>query len=152
MALAFPFDDTQRVRIARLLYQALPQIYRVQDVPPQGRRELEAFIKVLAAPLATVRQSIDELHANLFIDTCGDAAIRLLADLVGIDLLFPDADTNRRDLRGTVSRRKRKGTRPMLEELGRELTEQLTVLNEGWQRLILVQDLNTQRPERTLAD
>jgi hypothetical protein len=152
MAGAFPFDELTRRRVAQLLYQALPLFYRTEDQPPLGADELKHFLRVLAAPLATLRQSADELHANLFIDTCGDAAIPLLAQIVGTDLIFPDADTNRRDVRGTVSRRQRKGTRPMLEELGRDLTEQLTVLMEGWQRLIMVQDLNTQRLDRTLAN
>jgi hypothetical protein len=152
MANAYPFDDTRRIQVARLLYQALPLFYRVQDQPPLGQLQLRDFLRVLAAPLATLRQSIEELQANFFIDTCSDAALPLLAQLIGNDLLFPDADTNRRDLRGTVSRRKRKGTRPMLEELGRELSGQLTVVNEGWQRLSVVHSLNIGRQPRTLAD
>ena len=152
MANEYPFDAPTREHVARLLYRALPLLYRVQDQPPNGRDDLRNFLRILAAPLALLRQSIDELHANVFIDTCGNAALPLLAQLVGTDLVFPDADTNRRDLRGTVSRRRRKGTRPMLEELGRELTEQLTVLTEGWERLVVVQALNTPRSLRTVAD
>jgi RHS repeat-associated protein len=33
----------------------------------------QRFVKILAAPLAEVRQNIEELHADLFIDSCSDS-------------------------------------------------------------------------------
>lgn len=149
---AWSFDPDTREYVARLLWQHLPAFYRIQDQAPRGEDELREFLAVLGAPLALLRQNIEELHANLFIDTCGPDAIALLAELVGTRTLFPDAETNRRDVRGTIGWRRRKGTPRMLEDMARELADDLVVLQEGWQRLQLAQDLDLLRLERVIPD
>ena len=127
-------------------------MYRVPDEPPGGRGELQSLLEVLAAPLAVLRQSIQELHADLFIDTADDRIVPYLAEMVGTELVFPDAESNRRDVRGTVGWRRRKGTPAALEEMGGELTGQSVVLQEGWKRIQLAQDLNLVRAERVVVD
>ena len=127
-------------------------MYRVPDEPPAGRGDLQSLLEVLAAPLAVLRQSIQELHADLFIDTADDRMVPYLAEMVGTQLVFPDAESNRRDVRGTVGWRRRKGTPAALEEMGGELTGQSVVLQEGWKRIQLAQDLNLLRAERVVAD
>lgn len=148
----WPYDESTLAVVAQRLYELLPAMYRIQDQPPQGREELRRFLEVLAAPLAIVRQSIEELHADLFIDTGSDQAIPLLADMVATQLVFPDAGSNRRDVRGTVSWRRRKGTPDMLQEMAEELADQLVVMAEGWQRLLVTQDLDFVRRERVILD
>ncbi|MFP2929714.1 hypothetical protein ACLESO_31850 [Pyxidicoccus sp. 3LG] len=148
----YPYDEDVRARIAQLLHAALPAMYRAEDSRGPEAGALRAFLRVLAAPAAVVRQNIEELHADLFIDSAHDHIIPLLADMVGTSLVFPDADANRRDVRGTVGWRRRKGGIRMLQEMGAELTSQLVVTQEGWKRLQLAQDLNLLRPERTLPD
>ncbi|HVH97470.1 MAG TPA: hypothetical protein VM869_02125, partial [Enhygromyxa sp.] len=149
---AWPYDpDTRELVAARRLI--LHAVEGRQQLPEsRGEHELRRFLSVLAAPLALIRQNIEELHADLFIDTCGDEAIALLADLVATKLLFPDADANRRDVRGTIAWRRRKGTPVMLEEMARELADELVVLHEGWQHVQLAQDLDILRLERVSAD
>lgn len=150
--MSWPYDSDTRDYVARLLWDHLPAFYRVQDQPPRGDDELRRFLAVLGAPLALIRQNIEELHANLFIDTCDEQVIALLAELVGTTLLFPDADSNRRDVRGTIAWRRRKGTPAMLAQMARELTNELVVLHEGWQQVMLVQAINLPRPDKVLAD
>lgn len=147
-----PYDAEVAADLALRLFRALPAMYQVPDVPPQGRHELLRLLAVLGVPLATVRQSVQELHADLFVDTADDAMIPYLAEMVGATLEFPDADSNRRDVRGTVGWRRRKGTPTALEEMGGELTGQPVVLQEGWKLVQLAQDLNLLRPERTAVD
>lgn len=147
-----PLDPEVRQRVAELLYGLLPALYRVRDEPPKGKGDLRRFLSILAAPLAEVRQSVESLQADLFIDSASDALLPYLAEMVGTTLEFPDAATNRRDVRGTASWRRRKGTPLTLESLGTELFEQLVVPQEGWKRLLLTQDLNLLRPERTVPD
>ncbi|NVB37027.1 hypothetical protein G6O69_04240 [Pseudenhygromyxa sp. WMMC2535] len=149
---SWPYDPDTRALVARRLWQLLPAFYRVQDEAPRGDDELRRFLAVLGAPLAVVRQSVDELHANLFIDSCGPDAIGLLAEIVGTRTLFPDADTNRRDVRGTIAWRRRKGTPSMLEEMARELADELVVLQEGWRHVALSQDLDLLRLERVAPE
>ncbi|GAA1552999.1 hypothetical protein GCM10009789_03170 [Kribbella sancticallisti] len=147
-----PYDVDVAADLAMRLFEALPAMYRLPDLPPQGRADLLRLLCVLATPLATVRQSVQELHADLFVDTAGDAMIPYLAQMVGTALVFPDAASNRRDVRGTVGWRRRKGTPTALEEMGGELTGQAVVLQEGWKRVQLAQDLNLLRLERTAVD
>jgi len=148
----YPYDDDVLEEVARRLYEALPAMYRVPDEPPTGRGELKSLLDVLAVPLAVLRQSIQELHADLFIDTADDRIVPYLAEMVGTALVFPDAESNRRDVRGTVGWRRRKGTPAALEEMGGELTGQSVVLQEGWKRIQLAQDLNLVRAERVVPD
>lgn len=148
----YPYDDDVLEELARRLYEALPAMYRVPDEPPGGRGELRSLLEVLAGPLAVLRQSTRELHADLFIDTAHDRIVPYLAEMVGTRLVFPDAESNRRDVRGTVAWRRRKGTPAALEEMASELTGQSVVLQEGWKRIVLAQDLNLLRPERAAVD
>lgn len=148
----YRYDDQTLQRVTDLLYQAIPAMYRVPDQPPTGSGELERFTRVLATPLAVVRQAIEELHADLFIDTAADGALAHLAEMVGTTLVFPDADSNRRDVRGTVAWRRRKGTPAALEEMANELTGKPVVVQEGWQQVQVAQDLNTLRLARTSVD
>ena len=148
----YPYDVDVLEEVARRLYDAVPAMYRVPDEPPAGRGELRSLLEVLAVPLAVLRQSIQELHADLFIDTADDRIIPYLAEMVGTALVFPDPESNRRDVRGTVGWRRRKGTPTALEEMGGELTGQPVVLQEGWKRIQLAQDLDFVRSERVLPD
>lgn len=154
-------DPIVRERVTDLLYAHLPSVYRVVDMAeggreplrteaPKGVEELFKFLRVLAAPIAEVRQNVDELWADLFIDKSADWVLPYLADMVGMQLVFPDAPTNRRDVRGTVGWRRRKGTPAMLEEMATELSGQMVTTQEGWKRILLAQDLDLYRPERTV--
>lgn len=150
--MSYPYDPQTRAYVAKLLYEHLPALYRVEDQPPKGRAELERFLQVLAAPLAALRQNIEELHADLFIDSAADEVLPLLAEMVGTTLLFPEPDANRRDIRGTVGWRRRKGTVATLEELAASLVEQLAASHEGWKVVQMTQDLDLLRPERVVPD
>jgi hypothetical protein len=152
--MSYPFDPRIRELVADRLYRLLPELYRLRDFPDAknepkkalqtepGLEELYRFVHVLAAPLAEVRQSIEEMHGNLFVDTAADWALPFLAQLVDLPLIFPEARSNRRDLRSAVAFRRRKGTRATLEQLGNELSERLVVTQEGFKRLLVSQDLD----------
>jgi hypothetical protein len=148
----YPYDPDVREYVARLLYDAIPALYKLGDdvarrqVPPNP--ELERFITVLSAPLAVARQSIEELYADLFVDSAADWVLPYLAQMVGLELAFPVADDNRSDIRGAVGWRRRKGTPGTLEDLGDTLTGQLVVVHEGWKRVQMAQDLEVLRAER----
>ncbi len=150
--MSYPYDPQTRELVAQLLYQALPSMYRAHDEAPEGRGELKQLLEILAVPLAAVRQSIEELHADLFIDTANDWVLPYLAEMVGTVLIFEDADRNRRDVRETVGWRRRKGTPPMLQELASLLAEQTVVTHEGWKLVQMTQDLDLVRPSRVLPE
>ena len=95
--MTYPYDPDLRDYVARLLYDALPAFYKAEDERARMRQppdpaELEQFIRALAAPLAAVRQSIEELYADFFIDSANDWVLPYLARMAGTSLVFPDAD------------------------------------------------------------
>lgn len=143
-------DPEVRQRVTSLLYELLPELYRVWDQPP--REDLKDFLGILAVPLAQVRQSVESLQADLFIDSCDDDMLPALAEMVGTVLVFPDAASNRRDLRSTAAWRRRKGSIQTLESLTGELLDQLVTTQEGWKRLLITQDIRQPRTERVVAD
>lgn len=163
MATSYPFDPALRARVADLLYDLLPSLYRIRDMAegtdeplklnaPEGTEPLFKFLHVLAAPLAEARQNVEELHADLFIDKCADWVLPYLADMIGMKLVFPDAVTNRRDVRGTMGWRRRKGTPGVLQEMASDLSGKMVVTQEGWKRILMTQDLNLLRLARTVPD
>src|SRR5437016_5755093 len=48
---SYPFDGDLRERVAQLLFQLLPSLNRVRDLPPAGVGDLQRLPRVLAAPL-----------------------------------------------------------------------------------------------------
>jgi hypothetical protein len=150
--MSYFYDPDTRRYVADLLYLALPEFYRSEDQPPHGQAELERLLAVLGVPLAIARQSIEELHADFFIDKAGDWALPYLAEMIGMRLVFPDADSNRRDIRSTIAFRRRKGSPRMLQDLGETLTGHMVVTQEGWKLVQMTQDLNLLRPERLVPD
>jgi Phage tail protein (Tail_P2_I) len=159
--MTYPFDPAMRQYVADLLYNLLPSLYQIRDLPegatdalktaaPPGTEELYKFLNVLAAPLAEIRENVDELHADFFIDKCADWVLPYLAQMVGMKLVFPDAQSNRVDVRGTIAWRRRKGTPAMLQEMGSELSGQMVVTQEGFKRILLSQDYNLLRLTRAI--
>ncbi len=115
---------------------------------PRGAADLYNLLHVLAAPLAVLRESVHDLHADLFIDTCADEMLPLLAGQIGARLVFKSPDDDRVDLRNTIQWRRRKGTPAMLQEMVQALLDRPVTFQESWPRLLVSQAINTLRPER----
>ena len=153
----YPYDPDHLSRTAALLYDLIPEFHKRRDraadaaVPPEPA-ELRAIVEALAAPLAALRQSIEEMYGDLFVDSAGDAMLPVLARSIALDLAFRDPDANRRDLARAMARRRRKGTPAMLEEMARDLADRQVATREGWKAVMLAQDLNILRAERVVAN
>lgn len=113
------------------LYALLPAVHRRRDAEHGG--PLRALLTVIADSAADVRQDIDRLYDNWFIETCDDWVVPYIGDLVGYEVLpwiatalsedtsraggLPAAAVPRRDVADTVEHRRRKGTLALLEDL-----------------------------------
>lgn len=113
------------------LSELLPVHIRKRDAETGGA--LRALLAVLSEQVDLVRDDIEQLYDNWFIETSDRWAVPYLADLVGYELLRgyeealaaggPSAAAlaarlaPRRDVASTVANRRRKGTLPLLEEL-----------------------------------
>jgi len=102
------------------LYNLLPAVYRIRDAE-QGY-PLRAFLRLIASQVNIVKEDIDLLWDNFFIETCDNWVVPYIGDLVANNPLHDVVKNNRADVAKTIYYRRRKGTLPMLEELARDIT------------------------------
>ena len=135
---------------AQRLYNRVPATYRVYDAD-QGQ-PLFALLRVIAEQVADVRQDLDTLWDNFFIETCQDWAVPYIAALVGTNLLAnPVGRDNRLEVRDTVIWRRSKGTPAMLAALASEISGWPTDFAEFFRSLGWAQNLNHVRLDRPLT-
>ena len=154
----YAFNPDTLNRTTQLLYDHIPEFYKTRDrlaqnaANPFQKQDLRELTEILAVPLAAMRQSIEEMFADFFVDTAGEDVLALLAENIAIDLIFKNPDANRRDLRQAVFRRRHKGKPGLLTELANTLSDRLVAFQEGWKHVQLCQDLNILRLERKTPD
>src|SRR5215212_10141790 len=102
------------------LYELLPALYRLRDA--ERGLPLHEVLEIISAQADIVKQNIDGLWDDVFVETCADWVIPYIGDLVGNNPLHEEAARRRADVAKTVSYRRRKATLPMLEELARDVT------------------------------
>ncbi len=127
------------------LFELMPALYRIADA--DNDNELRALLRLITAEADALRENVDQLWDDYFIETCqrwvvpyiGDlvaniplhdldlapaaaTAQSLFTDLAGPDLRPRNPIRLRADVAKTIYYRRRKGTPPMLEELARDVT------------------------------
>jgi hypothetical protein len=153
----YPFDQDHLARTAELLYDHVPEFHKRADrlaeaASPPRPADLRNLVEALAAPLAALRQSVEELYGDLFVESAGEDMLSDLAASIALDLVFRDPEANRRDLLNAMARRRRKGVPAMLEEMARSLIDRQVATREGWKAVLIAQDLDIPRLERTTPD
>ncbi len=135
---------------ARRLYARVPANYRVYDAE-QGQ-PLLSLLRLVGRQVANLRQDLDNLWDNFFIETCDDWVVPYLAALVGTNLLaHPVGQSNRLDVRNTVHWRRSKGTPAMLRALAEAIGGWPTQLAEFFQTLGWSQNMNHLRLDHPLT-
>jgi hypothetical protein len=102
------------------LYELLPAVYRIEDA--KRGYPLQALLRLVSQQASAVKQDIDRLWDDFFVETCQDWVLPYLGDLVGTTPLHEAVVRRRADVAKTIYYRRRKGTLPMLEELARDVT------------------------------
>jgi hypothetical protein len=102
------------------LLEALPVLYRLRDID-QGR-PLQTLLRALGEQAEILRQDVDRLWDDFFIETCRDWVVPYIGDLVANNAIHDAGTRARVDVAKTIYYRRRKGTLPMLEELARDIT------------------------------
>ena len=113
------------------LFELLPAIHRIRDAELAKtlgleRGPLEELIGVLAEQIAVAGESLEQLHDDLFIETCADWAVPYIGDLIGYQSLHgvtPKVASARAEVAHTIALRRRMGTALVLEQLARDVTE-----------------------------
>lgn len=135
---------------AQRVYDRVPMYYRVVDA--ERGWPLLVLLRVVGEQVASIRQDLDALWDNLFIETCDDWVVPYIGALLGTNLLaHPAGQSNRLDVWNTVIWRRSKGTPRMLEALSQAISEWPTDLAEFFQMLGWSQNVNHLRPGAILT-
>lgn len=102
------------------LYSLLPAIYRIRDA--EHGYPLRALLGMISGQAQFVKDNMDGLWDDLFIETCADWVIPYIGDLVANNPISEDVARTRADVARTIYYRRRKGTLPMLEQMARDVT------------------------------
>jgi len=105
------------------LYSLLPALYRIRDAE-QGY-PLKALCGVLAEEIALLRENLDQLYDDQFIETCAEWVAPYIGDLIGyrpIHGVSARTVSARAEVANTIAYRRRKGTATVLEQLARDVT------------------------------
>jgi hypothetical protein len=129
------------------LYERLPEVYQIKDAEQFPAGQLAAFLGVLDELPAGMRDNIEALYHDLFIETCADWVVPYIADLLGTSHLSGDPWTLRADVARTVFHRRRKGTLGAIESLVFTLSGWAAQAVELRNNLVWTQHLNHQRPD-----
>lgn len=134
---------------ARRLYADVPSQYRAYDA--ERGRPILALLRVIGEQAANLRQDLDALWDNFFIETCDDWVVPYLGALAGTNFLQqPVGQSNRLDVWNTVLWRRSKGTPRMLADLAEAITGWPADVTEAFHSLGWSQNVNHVRLERTL--
>lgn len=131
------------IDFTRRLYNRLPGHYRAYDAEPEQAYALLALLRVVGEQAGNLRQDLDALWDNFFIETCEEWVVPYIGALVGTNLLAqPVAQSNRLDVWNTVLWRRTKGTPAMLRDLAEAISGWKVELAEFFQALGWSQNVN----------
>jgi hypothetical protein len=134
---------------AERLYSRIPGHYRVYDA--ERGQPLFALLLVVGQQVAALRQDLDALWDNFFIETCDDWVVPYIGALVGANLLQqPVGQSNRLDVWNTVVWRRSRGTPQMLQELAAAISGWPVDFAEFFQSLGWSQNVNHPRLDHPL--
>jgi hypothetical protein len=137
---------------AERLYELLPAVYRIRDAA-QGE-PLKALLSVIADQLSVLKENMEQLYDDQFIETCAQWVIPYIGDLIGYQSLYgvvPAISSPRAEVAHTIGYRRRKGTAVMLEQLARDVTGWSARPVEFFQILAWTQYMNHIRPTNFYA-
>jgi hypothetical protein len=129
------------------LYDLLPALHRVRDAEREG--VLEALLALLDEELQHLREDIDGLYDNWFVETCDEWVVPYIGDLLGVRGLrsIEGAGLSARALvANTIGYRRRKGTAAVIEDWARDVTGWPAKAVEFFSLLGWTQHVNHVRP------
>ncbi|MFJ9704021.1 hypothetical protein [Streptomyces sp. NPDC101234] len=137
----------------RPVYRLLPEVHRSRDA--ELGHPLRSLLEVVEEELLRLREDIDGLYDNWFVETCAAWVLPYLADLLGPGDLTggpggPGGAVPRRALVAhTLADRRRKGTPGALEDAARDITGWPVRVVEYFRLLGTTQNVNHPRPGDT---
>lgn len=125
------------------LYELLPAIYRIRDA--EVGQPLRALCAILEQEVDAVRDDIDGLYENWFVETCDEWAVHYIGDLLRVPPLHSGAIGTfslRSYAANVLAYRRRKGTPSVLEQMSHDVSGWPARAVEFYKRLATTQHLN----------
>ena len=123
---------------------------------PNRASPLKALCGVIAEEIAVLRENLDQLYDDQFIETCAEWVAPYIGDLIGYRPMHgvtARTVSARAEVANTIAYRRRKGTATVLEQLARDVTGWNARVVEFFQWLETSQYMNHIRLEnRVTAD
>jgi hypothetical protein len=129
------------------LFERLPEIYKTKDASVEPPNQLRSYLQLIEDAFGAIRENIESLYHDLFIETCDAWVIPYIGDLLGTTHLSGDAWTLRADVAGTIALRRLKGTLRAIELLTYNLTGWGVHCVELRENMVWNHHLNHQRPD-----
>ncbi|HEV2254867.1 MAG TPA: phage tail protein [Streptosporangiaceae bacterium] len=126
----------------RPVYDLLPVIHRIRDA--ERGLPLRALLEVTETELAQLRDDVDGLYDDWFVETCAEWVLPYIGDLLGVQGLrpVPGAAGLRALVANTIRYRRRKGTPGVIEQVARDVTGWPARVVEYYRLLSLTQHLD----------
>ena len=126
----------------RPVYDLLPVIHRIRDA--ERGLPLRALLEVTETELAQLRDDVDGLYDDWFVETCAEWVLPYIGDLLGVQGLrpVPGASGLRALVANTIRYRRRKGTPGVIEQVARDVTGWPARVVEYYRLLGLTQHLD----------
>lgn len=127
----------------RPVYDLLPVIHRIRDA--ERGLPLRALLEVTETELAQLRDDVDGLYDDWFVETCAEWVLPYIGDLLGVQGLRPvpgAAGGLRALVANTIRYRRRKGTPGVIEQVARDVTGWPARVVEYYRLLSLTQHLD----------
>ncbi len=105
------------------LYALLPAIYRSRDA--EAGQPLQALFRILEKEYEALRQDIEDLNENWFIETCAEWLVPYIGDLFRIPALHTGGVGSfslRAYVANVLAYRRRKGTAAVLEQVAADVS------------------------------
>jgi hypothetical protein len=126
----------------RPVYDLLPVIHRIRDA--ERGLPLQALLEVTETELAQLRDDVDGLYDDWFVETCAEWVLPYIGDLLGVQGLrpVPAASGLRKLVANTIQYRRRKGTPGVIEQVASDVTGWPARVVEYYRLLSLTQHLD----------
>ncbi len=111
---------------------------------------LASLMAIVEEQVLALRENLDQLYDDHFIETCADWVAPYIGDLISYRPLHgvtPQVASPRAEVAHTIGYRRRKGTITVIEQLARDVTGWNATAVEFFQRMIVTQYMNHIRSE-----
>lgn len=130
-------------RLGEQLYQLLPEVYRTRDKKARqvgggsGTEDLAKYLDAHGHLLDLIHATLKQQFDDALPDSSQDWLLSYFAQLLAANIVSPDSDGRRAEIKHAVSWRQRKGTLKCAEEIAEAVGQMEVEIQEGWKRVAM---------------